>query len=65
MIKIVAKKNFTINGNNYIKGDVLTDFNYKQIVKLNEMGFIEPLTYEDLVLLKRELDKENNVKEEL
>ena len=62
MIKIIAKKDFTANGINYIKGDELIDLTFEQIVKLNENGFIEPLEYKDLVLLKREINSE---KEEL
>ena len=56
MIKIIAKVDFTANGRTYIKGDELKDLAYYQIVKLNEKGFIEPLDYKDLVLVKRELE---------
>lgn len=62
MVKVIAKKDFTANGISYIKGDELKDLTFDQIVKLNELGFIEPLNYKDLVLLKREI---NNEKEEL
>ena len=58
MKKVIAKKDFTANGNQYIAGDELIGLTYLQIVKLNEKGFIEPLTYKDLVLIKRELEKE-------
>lgn len=61
-MKIVAKQNFTTNNENYIQGDEIKNLTYKQIVKLNEKGFIEPLSYKDLVLIKRELEKK---KEEL
>ena len=60
-MKIIASKDFTSNKGNYIKGEEVKDLNYEQIVKLNELGFIEPLTYKDLVLIERELKK----KEEL
>ena len=56
-MKIIAKKDFTTNIGSYIKGDEITGLNYNQIAKLNELGFIEPLTYRDLVLIKRELEK--------
>ena len=62
MKKIIAIKDFTANDTMYITGDELKGLNYEQIVKLNEKGFIEPLNFKDLVLIKREL--ENNVKEE-
>ena len=57
MTKIIAKIDFTANDMQYIKGDEIEGLNYNQIVKLNEKGFIEPLDYKDLVLIKRELDK--------
>lgn len=60
-MKIIVKKDFTSNKGKFIKGDELKDLTYEQIVKLNELGFIEPLSYKDLVLIKRELEK----KEEL
>ena len=57
MKKIVAKIDFMANDIQYIKGDEIDGLNYNQIVKLNEKGFIEPLEYRDLVLIKRELEK--------
>ncbi len=62
MQKIIAKIDFIANDIEYIKGDEIKDLTYEQIVKLNEKGFIEPLEYKDLVLIKRELE---NKKEEL
>ena len=57
MTKVIAKIDFSANGVFYIKGDEITGLDYNQIVKLNEEGFIEPLSYRDLVLIKRELEK--------
>ena len=57
MTKIIAKIDFIANDMQYIKGDEIDGLNYNQIVKLNEKGFIEPLEYRDLVLIKRELEK--------
>ena len=57
MKKVIAKINFTINGEGYIKGDEINNLTYEQIIKLNEKGFIEPLDFKDLVLIKRELEK--------
>lgn len=62
-MKIIAKVDFTTNIGEFIKGDELKGLTYEQIVKLNEKGFIEPLSYKDLVLIKRELEKPK--KEEL
>ena len=61
-MKIIAKIDFAINDTSYIAGEEIKNFDYNKIVKLNESGFIEPLSYKDLVLLKREFDKK---KEEL
>ncbi len=61
MKKVIAKVDFTANGEFYIKGDELNKLNFEQIVKLNEQGLIEPLEYRDLVLIKRELEN-NKVK---
>ena len=55
-MKIIAKIDFTSNKGSYIKGDEIKGLNYNQIIKLNEKGFIEPLSYKDLVLIKRELE---------
>ena len=59
-MKIIAKNNFSSNIGNYIKGDEIKGLTYKQIVKLNELGFIEPLSFEDLVLIKRELESKED-----
>lgn len=59
-MKIIAKKDFSMNGKNYIEGDELTNLTIQEIVKLNEKGFIEPLSYKDLVLIQRE--SEHNLK---
>ena len=64
MKKVIAKIDFVANGVGYIKGDEIEGLNYDQIVRLNEKGFIEPLEYRDLVLIKRELEKPKK-KEEL
>lgn len=64
MKKIVAKVDFMINNVGYIKGDEINELTYEQIIRLNEKGFIEPLDYKDLVLIKRELEKPKK-KEEL
>lgn len=60
MKKIIAKIDFTANNKQYIVGDEINGLTFEQIVKLNELGFIEPLEYKDLVLIKRELEKEEN-----
>lgn len=65
MKKVIAAKDFSANGKFYIAGDEITDLSFEQITILNEKGFIEPLEYKDLVIIKRELENENKIKEEL
>lgn len=62
MKEIIAKKDFTFNGIDYITGDKIEVKDIKAVIMLNEKGFIEPLSYKDLVLIERELNKK---KEEL
>lgn len=52
-IKILANKNFIFNETSYIKGEEVKVDNIKQVRKLNELGYIEPLQYEELVKLER------------
>lgn len=65
MKKVIARIDFTSNIGNYIAGDEINNLTYEQIVKLNEQGFIEPLNFKDLVLIKIELDNSKTKKEEL
>ena len=62
-MKIIASKDFSSSKGLYLKGDELKNLTYNQIVKLNEQGLIEPLTYKDLVLIKRELENKDKNKE--
>ena len=62
MKKIIAKKDFTIDGKFFIKDEPVDVRDIDTIKKLNEKGFIYPLELKDLVILKREL--KNNIKEE-
>lgn len=62
MKKIIAKKDFTINGKFFIKDEPVEVNDIETIKKLNEKGFIYPLELKDLVILEREF--KNNIKEE-
>ena len=64
MKKVIARIDFSANSKDYVKGDEITGLNINQIKKLNENGFIEPLDYKDLVLIERELNNKEIVKEE-
>ena len=59
MKKLVCKKDFSLNGTYYIEGDILDITDINIIKKLNERGFIEPLSLRDLTLLERELNNIN------
>lgn len=54
-MKIIAKINFIFNGKKYLAGEEVKLDNIKQVIKLNELGYIKPLTYEELVLIERQL----------
>lgn len=56
MIKIIAKKDFTRKGEPIFSGDELKVNSVEELVKLNEKGFIEPLTLKDIVQFKKELE---------
>ena len=60
MDKIKAKLDVEINNVKYLKGEVVKVENIEQVYKLNAMGYIEPLSYKDLVLIERELKEEQN-----
>lgn len=57
MDKIIAKVDFILNDKKYIAGDELDIKDIKIIRKLNEEGFIEPLSYRELVLIERKLEE--------
>lgn len=62
MKKIIAKKDFTIDGKFFIKDEPVEVNDIETIRKLNEKGFIYPLELKDLIILEREL--KSNIKEE-
>ena len=67
MIKIIAKKDFTRKGEPIFAGDEVKVNTVEELVKLNEKGFIEPLTLKEIVQFKKELENPKNdfkIKEE-
>ena len=64
MIKIIAKKDFIRNGEPIFAGDELKVNTVEELVKLNEKGFIEPLTLKDIVQFKKELENPEKIKKE-
>lgn len=61
MKAIKATKNFTLNGVPYEKGDDVEINDIKEVVKLNEAGFINPLNAKDLYNIKKELENNSKV----
>ena len=57
MKSVKAIKDFTLNGVEYIQGDNIEVKDIQELVKLNEKGFIEPLSRKDIVLIQRQLNK--------
>lgn len=62
MKKLIAKKDFSIDGKFFIKDEPVEIRNIDTIKKLNEKGFIYPLELKDLIILEREF--KSNIKEE-
>lgn len=60
MIKIIAKKDFTRKGEPIFAGDEVIVNSVEELVKLNEKGFIEPLTFKEIVQFKKELENPKN-----
>lgn len=63
MKNIKARKNFTLNGIAYEKGDDIIVKDKAELVILNEKGFIEPLTLKEIQNFGKE-PKENKKEEE-
>ena len=59
MKPIVVTKTGKVNDEYFIKDDIIkpNKDNIKLIIKLNEIGFIEPLSLEDIIKIKREVEK--------
>lgn len=57
MKEIKARKDFSLNGVFYLSNETIEGLTIEQIAKLNEKGFIEPLTQKDLILIEKELKK--------
>jgi hypothetical protein len=60
---IIAKKDFSLNGIAYEKGDEVKVKDKVELVSLNEKGFIEPLALKQIQNFGKE-PKENKKEEE-
>ena len=47
-MKIIASIDFTLKGKKYRKGTEVKVNSKKELIKLNERGFIEPLTMKEI-----------------
>ena len=47
-MKPIAKKDFQLNGIYYEKGDEINIKNKEELIKLNELGLVEPLTAKEI-----------------
>lgn len=57
MITLKAIKDFSLNGVFYEEGDEVVIDSIKDVVRLNEKGFIEPLNAKDIQNIKKELER--------
>lgn len=64
MIKIIAKNDFTRKGEHIFAGDEVKVNSVEELVKLNEKGFIEPLTLKEIIEFKKELENPKKIKKE-
>lgn len=47
-MKPIAKKDFQLNGIYYAKGEEINVKNKEELIKLNELGLVEPLTAKEI-----------------
>lgn len=59
-----AKKDFILNGVFYEKGNEVKVKSLEELIKINEKGFIEPLTIKDYQNFGKEIPKKIIKKEE-
>lgn len=50
-----AQTDFSLNGFYYTKGDEIENVSFDDILKMNRLGYIEPLTVKDLQTIRIEL----------
>lgn len=59
-MQIIANKDFNLNGKIYKKGKEVKITSKEELIRLNEKGFIEPISLEEI----KNFGKENNKKKE-
>lgn len=66
-MKLIAKKDFVLNGSYYFENDEIEPNKVgtmKDISRLNENGFIKPLSLKELLQLEKELKQPNKINKE-
>ena len=63
-MKLIASRDFTLKGEYFFENDEVKIKDFATIVKLNENGFIKPLSIKELIALKKELEQSNINKRE-
>lgn len=63
-MRIIAKDDININGIFYNKGDEVKVDNKEQLIALNEIGFIEPLTMKEIQSFNKKVEDKETKKEE-
>lgn len=61
MKPIKAKKDFTLNGIEYFVDDIVEVDNISDIIRLNEKGFIIPLSRKEINLIQKELNGKGEI----
>ena len=59
-MKIIAAKDFTLKGKVYKKGKEVKITSKEELIRLNERGFIEPLSFDDIKSFDNKEKKEGN-----
>lgn len=59
-MKIIAAIDFTLKGKLYKKGKEVKITSKKELIRLNERGFIEPLSFQDIQNYEKENKKESD-----
>lgn len=54
----IAVKDFTLNGIHYVKNNKVKVENIKDLIRLNEKGFIQAFSGKDIQEFKKDLEKE-------
>lgn len=65
-MKLIVQKEFTYHNKFYSSNDEIDskEINFEDIVKMNEKGFINPLTTREVMLIKKESEISKYKKEE-